>query len=169
MICDGRCTKGITRNTMGNLLSDEPEEVIPGLYIGHLGSATNARVREQLKISHVVNVSGLSYPYPITQQCLTLPVPDVPYFDIRSIFAETNAFIHRALSSSSNNRVLIHCQCGISRSATVLIAYLMAHWKMSLMESFSLVKWCRPCVQPNWGFRHFLRLYERNLAESSQQ
>jgi hypothetical protein len=48
--------------------------------------------------------------------------------------------------------VLVHCQRGVSRSATVVIAYLMKHRGMSRDDAYVLVKGRRPLVDPNIGF-----------------
>lgn len=60
-------------------------------------------------------------------------------------------FIHKALKSK-RNCVLVHCAAGISRSATVVLGYLILHEKMSLREGFALVHKKRPCIWPNEGF-----------------
>jgi protein tyrosine/serine phosphatase len=48
--------------------------------------------------------------------------------------------------------VYVHCAAGVSRSATVVIAYLMFREKMCLRMAFDYVKKCRPVVEPNDGF-----------------
>jgi len=49
-------------------------------------------------------------------------------------------------------RVLVHCQAGISRSATLVIAYLIKHQKMNLKDAYLHVKSKRPQIGPNKGF-----------------
>ncbi|RKO91466.1 protein-tyrosine phosphatase-like protein, partial [Blyttiomyces helicus] len=48
--------------------------------------------------------------------------------------------------------VLVHCKAGRSRSATAVIAYLVAHEKLTLRAAYELVKRARPGVSPNIGF-----------------
>lgn len=43
----------------------------------------------------------------------------------------------------------MHCAAGISRSASVVIAYLMAHGSLSLEDARSAVKASRPAINPN--------------------
>lgn len=49
-------------------------------------------------------------------------------------------------------RVMVHCVAGRSRSATLVIAYLMRSMRMTLIDAFFLVKSRRPIVFPNVGF-----------------
>ncbi len=51
---------------------------------------------------------------------------------------------------------------GISRSATVVCAYLIAHRHMEAEEAVTYVQAKRPVVCPNWGFRYQLERYARD-------
>lgn len=146
---------------MGQFFSNDCQEVVAGLYIGHVDSATDAGCLARNGITHVVDVSGRFYAPPPGITLLRLPVPDVPEFDIRQIFGRTNSFIADAIRSG--NRVLVHCAWGKSRSAAVILAYLMAYHRMSLDDSLALLKSKRSVVQPNSGFMKFLKMYELEL------
>jgi len=61
----------------------------------------------------------------------------------------------------STGGVLVHCYAGVSRSTTIVLAYLMARRGMRLAEALALVKAARPAVCPNQGFMEQLRHYER--------
>ncbi|KAI9145537.1 protein-tyrosine phosphatase-like protein [Paraphysoderma sedebokerense] len=50
-------------------------------------------------------------------------------------------------------KILIHCSMGISRSATVLIAYLCKTYKLSLKDAVKIARTNRNLVCPNMGFR----------------
>ncbi|CAI7826844.1 unnamed protein product [Closterium sp. NIES-54] len=56
-----------------------------------------------------------------------------------------------------------YCFTGMSRSATVVIAYLMARKGLSFQEAFAHVKRCRPIAQPNYGFMRQLEKFEAYL------
>ncbi len=63
-------------------------------------------------------------------------------------------------------RVLVHCMQGISRSASIVIAYLMTTRNMSFDEAHAVAVRARPIVKPNSGFLAQLRAYGAGKAKS---
>jgi protein-tyrosine phosphatase len=66
-------------------------------------------------------------------------------------------FIDNALLN--NGRVLVHCFAGKSRSASIVIGWLMKNEKMSYENALQYVRNYRPCVEPNLGFCCQLKKY----------
>jgi len=56
--------------------------------------------------------------------------------------------------------VLVHCEMGVSRSATVVLAYLVRYHGMSRDEAYLAVRKRRPMVNPNPGFWKQLEAFE---------
>ena len=70
----------------------------------------------------------------------------------------------------SGGKVMVYCRAGMSRSASLCIAYFMRHKDMNLEDAFNYVKQCRPIIHPNVGFMRQLREYEAKvLARKSRQ
>lgn len=90
---------------------------------------------------------------------LWLDLKDEPGEDISKYFNESYAFIDEHLKDSN---VLIHCQAGVSRSASVVIAYLIKKLKINYLKALSFVRDKRPSVKPNSGF-------ELSLIELSEK
>lgn len=53
---------------------------------------------------------------------------------------------------NSKGRVLVHCQAGISRSATICLAYLISRHRLRLDEAYEYVKKRRSVISPNFNF-----------------
>ncbi len=60
----------------------------------------------------------------------------------------------------------MHCAAGRSRSATLIIAYLMKSRRMSLRDAIYVVRLARPMIKPNLGFFQQLCRFEKDLLGS---
>ena len=56
------------------------------------------------------------------------------------------------------NNILVHCLAGISRSVSIIIAYLMIVEKLTYNQALDSIRQIRPEVNPNPGFAYQLRL-----------
>lgn len=48
-------------------------------------------------------------------------------------------------------RILIHCQCGVSRSASLIVAYIMRYAKLPLNDAYEKLKSVAHDISPNMG------------------
>ncbi|RGB33303.1 dual specificity phosphatase, partial [Rhizophagus diaphanus] len=92
---------------------------------------------------------------------LKIDITDDPSSNISKHFHECIDFIENA--KSTNGRVYVHCLAGISRSTSIVIAYLMNSQKIHYNQAFNLVKEKRPNVKPNQGFVEQLRKFEKTV------
>jgi len=86
----------------------------------------------------------------------------MPDFQIDKFFEESNKYIAESLSK--DEAVLVVCTAGISRSASIVIAYLIKEKKMSYSLALAKVKEARMFVQPNVGFERTLKAYSDKHA-----
>ena len=77
---------------------------------------------------------------------LDLPIPDAQRLSSGTLTTGAS-FIH--LQVKGGKRVLVHCQMGVSRGSTMILAYLVGYCKMNLPEALRLVRSKRPITQPH--------------------
>jgi len=90
-----------------------------------------------------------------------LALPDEAEADIANHFQEAFRIIDSAVLRGE--RVLVHCQLGVSRSATIVIAYLMHHKQWTLKQAYDYVRSRRRQVFPNGGFWKQLAKHEQHI------
>uniref|UniRef100_S4RFX8 Protein-serine/threonine phosphatase n=1 Tax=Petromyzon marinus TaxID=7757 RepID=S4RFX8_PETMA len=140
-----------------------PTCILPYLYLGSQRDVLNKAIRVQSGITHVLNASvGCPRPDFIPEgNFLRVPVHDsycekiLPWLDCTANFIEG--------VRARGSRVLVHCLAGISRSATVAIAYVMRCKRLSSDDAYRFVKEKRPSISPNFNFLGQLLEYEREL------
>lgn len=90
----------------------------------------------------------------------TVEVLDVPETKLRDYFDECFNFIDHA---RGNGGCLVHCNAGVSRSASVCIAYIMSRKNLRFKEVLELVRTVKKDVRPNDGFMSQLEEYDSEL------
>jgi len=134
-------------------------QIIPGLYLGSLDDALQHTKIQSRGVTHILTVAqGVKPAFPDVFRYYVLSLPDSESVDLLSHFTAVFQFITEGIS---NGGILVHCMAGISRSATLVIAYLMAHEKKTFHQAVELVVSKRPCVSPNSGFVAQLKLFEK--------
>lgn len=128
-----------------------------------MDDARNWELLSSLGIGHILNVTsdcpnffeenGIVY-----QQ---VPIDDTWQQNISSYFYSSIEFIRSA--QAANSKVLVHCKAGVSRSPTIVIAYLMQASKMTLTEAYSTVRAARPFISPNLDFMGHLIQFQKTL------
>ena len=84
---------------------------------------------------------------------------------ILNYFSIKLTFYFEANKRKLKQKVLVHCVAGISRSATVVLAFLIKHENCTLQEAHDMVIDKRP-IKPNKGFWQLLQKWEKNCAAS---
>lgn len=139
-------------------------EILPRLYLGDICIATNKDEITRMAITDMITVEIKPLQASDLASCvkryLYINVMDHSKQDILSHFDTSNEFIESALKAPSN-RVYVHCVAGISRSATLVIAYIMKTRSMSYTEAYEMVLLKRRVIDPNEGFVRQLTLYHK--------
>ncbi|KAE9974421.1 hypothetical protein BLS_003121 [Venturia inaequalis] len=143
--------------------------VLPGLYLSGYGPAYNEAMVRERGITHIVKVarestfSGGKTP---TREFaidgfMMIGVRDRSFERMYPYFHQIATFIGNA--HAIGGVVLVHCQKGISRSVTAVIAHLMINHGLKLAEAYDLVVTVRNFIQPHNNFVVELRMLEREL------
>jgi dual specificity phosphatase 12 len=131
------------------------------LYLGNLNAARSSRSLSERRITHILSVCSDPIPGELPESGMThmrIPIEDVDYADILIWLPSAVRFIHKALSE--HGIVLVHCVQGLSRSATVVAAYLMWSQRIQATTALEVVRRSREQVWPNPGFQEQLVLFE---------
>ncbi|MGH0143372.1 UNVERIFIED_CONTAM: hypothetical protein FKN15_005639 [Acipenser sinensis] len=137
-------------------------QITEHLYLSSGRAANNTVLVSNSRITCIINV---------TQDVVNTHIPAVEYVRVpvadspRSRLSEYFDLIADRIDEegAKSGRALVHCNAGVSRSATLCLAYLMKYRNMTLLEAHRLVKARRPIVRPNNGFWKQLIDYENRL------
>lgn len=134
--------------------------ITSSIFVSDLSAAHDFSTLQSAGITHIVNLSGTPNRFPNHFVYLQLSIPDSPQAPISNFFPTTNRFISKAIKSGG--KVLVHCQAGISRSPTIVIAYLMQEYGQSSQSLLRYLQQKRSIVNPNWGFIDQLNRVEKS-------
>ncbi|KAJ7576925.1 protein-tyrosine phosphatase-like protein [Mycena floridula] len=144
--------------------------ITPRLFLSDLFTARDASLLEKHGITHVISaieMGDIGLPESILENNkLHICIADNPDSDLLSHFDVTTEFIRAALAENETNKVLVHCFQGISRSATIVCAYLVATDGLEAIKSIEFVQRKRGIVSPNNGFRRQLVEYGTRFVGS---
>lgn len=97
---------------------------------------------------------------------MQLKFEDTENENILDSFNSVYEFIERG--STDGNAILINCLKGISRSPTILIAYIMKKYHLKFEDAYQIIKTSKPDIQPNEGFIKKLIAFEKKLKNNSE-
>ncbi|EFP85317.2 uncharacterized protein PGTG_11486 [Puccinia graminis f. sp. tritici CRL 75-36-700-3] len=157
----------VTTSTGDDRISGEErmQQVVPRLFIGDLTAAQSLQVLQDSQIRNVVSVIKHSCPQHPGFNHLNVPLDDTERTNICEWFDSVASWIQARLDDPNGYGVLIHCVAGVSRSTTLLAAYLMKAYRLTTDEAVGFIASKRPQVQPNDFFFHQLEMYERCECE----
>ena len=148
-------------------------EIIPQLFISNWATSNNPAVLKKYKINAIITLEQT----PKSKQVLDyyksrnidhyhIYIPDSPNFDIQQYFDSTYDFIKYHIERGDN--VLIHCMAGISRSATIILNYIIRSGYETYIVNMCPCKFVdnvlefarskRSIINPNQGFMRQLVL-----------
>ncbi len=123
--------------------------ILPYLCLGSQDVAYDYNLLKFNKVTHILSI-GVPSPEYDDIQTTFVKAYDLDEFQIRSILLTCFEVINSA--KKAGGIVYVHCNAGISRSPTIVAAYLMKYINVSHTTALEMIKTTRPKIKPNPGF-----------------
>ena len=137
-------------------LNPSYNQITEKIFLGNEDSAYDKKFLLDNNISNIlICAEGCEIFFPDLFKYKILYLDDSPDEDLLIWLYEAFKFI-----DSSEKNIYIHCVMGISRSASIVISYLMFKNKWNYLKSFEFVKKKRNQIDPNSGFVEQLKKFE---------
>eukprot|EP00798_Chlamydomonas_sp_ICE-L_P016100 gene16100-22242_t len=142
------------------VIEEQPSKILDNMFLSGQGVERDRQVLDKYGITAILQVGLELKPSHLHRYVYKhIPVVDLEEEDLVSFFEECINFIHEGRQKGA---VLVHCAAGISRSASICIAYIMKMQSASLSDARATVKAARPQVNPNMGFSIQMQLFEQS-------
>jgi len=145
---------------------EHPAQIRKRLYLSDWKSAKDGNLLMKIGISHILNCAkelNHSTENHSHFEIMKLELQDKSSQRLSQDYDRAYEFIHKC--RSSGGKVLVHCQQGVSRSASFVAMYLMYTENCSFDAAMAIMSSKRHIVQPNSGFIRQLRALEKKLAK----
>ncbi|CAL4963757.1 unnamed protein product [Urochloa decumbens] len=146
--------------------TERPSQVTDSLYIGGALAARSTHTLKHLGITHILCLCANEIGQSESQQpglfdYRNFSIKDDENADIGDVFQDASDFLDYV--EHLRGKVLVHCFEGKSRSATVVLAYLMLRKNYTLLEAWNMLKKVHRRAQPNDGFAKVLLDLDKKL------
>lgn len=141
-------------------------EILPGLYLGDMHSAFARTALKERGVTHILCAAkGLKprYPEDFVYKCVEILDDDEE--EILCHFEDSIAFIEEGRKAGG---ILVHCAAGVSRSASLTVAYVMKQMELPYDQALDFVM-RRRWISPNQGFVIQLKQYEARLGYNAKK
>lgn len=152
---------------------DKQSPIIEGLFLGNIEGRRDISLLKKNKIKLLVILDSydqkyLKNPYILdgNAELMYIRIKDTKESNIKQYFNQAHQIINKFILSKS--AVLVACMAGRSRSASIVISYLMFSKKWSFKQAFEFVKKKRKEVFPNEGFIEQLKQFEIEMRNEKE-
>jgi len=122
-------------------------------FVRHIDTISKHNITHILNCAAEIDVPGDANP----NTYLKYPFLDHPSEDILRKLPGALDFIEKTLRS--DNTLVVHCNLGISRSPSIVAAFLMRSEKLSMQKALAVIKKAHPRSRPNPGFQKQLEWF----------
>jgi O-acetyl-ADP-ribose deacetylase (regulator of RNase III)/protein-tyrosine phosphatase len=148
--------------------------ITPWLYLAGRKVAADRQVLDAVGVTHILNMTcEVPNSFPNDFVYSNVRTVDEVYADILSVLPSTCVLLDRvrrdhiaaAATEAKPPIILVHCAAGVSRSASVVIAYFISHGQ-SLNDARAFVKVKRKQISPNIGFLKQLKRFQDQVMDA---
>ncbi|CAD8147062.1 unnamed protein product [Paramecium pentaurelia] len=139
------------------------------LFLGNIESANDISLLKKHRITSILSVCVSKISYAVSSQMKHYEhfiLDDCENENIYRYFNPSFQFIEKTRLSGN---VLVHCMAGISRSASIIAAYLMKKHNITSKQALQQLQRKRWQVYPNDGFVKQLLQYEKELNKRQEE
>ena len=139
-----------------NLVS-EPSHIIDNIYLGSAFNVSSLETLQKYEIKKILNVTReIPCLYPDQFTYKTISVKDTRDSFLDNYLEDSYQYLTQDLTMPT----LVHCYMGSSRSATIVIFYLMKRYQMTFSNALQFVRDKRKCVNLNTNFAEELQKFQ---------
>jgi predicted protein tyrosine phosphatase len=145
------------------------------VFISDFATATNATLLRESRITHVVCCCPSAFDMTKNAKRLGEKRIELEAFEDSSNqlldrhCATSFAWIESAIEESVDNRILVHCAQGVSRSCSIVMHWLMKKHALSYDDALNLIQQTRPICNPNTSFERQLRLMAKSSSFANDE
>ncbi|KAH9946860.1 hypothetical protein B0H21DRAFT_778859 [Amylocystis lapponica] len=143
------------------------DQIIDNLWIGDLPSALNGEKLKEHNIGSVLSAMRGRVSIQPTFVRMQVNLDDTEDADVLAHLVSAILFVEAELEKGRG--VLVHCQAGLSRSVTIVAAYLMYSLNIDTDAALEMIRQKRPNVQPNNGFMEQLEIFHEASFKVSRR
>ena len=148
----------------GSIESYNISQIDDKLWLGNLNAAEDIQDLKRKGIKKILSILTGYFPTYERKDNFIHKKVDADDNDSQNIiqyFGECLNFIN------GEEKVLVHCGAGVSRSSSIVIAFIMWKRKLNFEDAVNFVKEKRPFIWPNAGFREQLKIFGKKLVENN--
>ncbi|CAN8187108.1 unnamed protein product [Coccothraustes coccothraustes] len=136
-------------------------KIVTGLYLGNIRDSEDHENLLSKGVTHILSVHNGAKPVLQDMTYLCISASDSSSQNLLQHFKECIQFIHECRLGGGG--CLVHCLAGVSRSSTLLVAYLMTVTELGWQSCLAATRAVRSYASPNPGFQQQLQEYESTL------
>ncbi len=145
----------------------EPTKIVDNLYLGNAYNASNFNQLDEFNITSILNITNEIPNYFEEDEnfdYIKISIDDINKESIINHLDIALKFLNETKKEKPNQNVLVHCYMGSSRSASIILAYLIKYYHLTLEDALKLLKEKRPVVNINVDFWKDLEIFYRSLS-----